>query len=725
MATPRKPHIKKRNPSESAAIKFLRSTIEPGMFGTVIAIDPVSSVCTGRAYTLDDMTAVEQFIEHQAAAHRNLYWSPNPTRTPLNKKPKSADIASMRWVHLDLDDPSPAALARVREYNPPPSMIVASGGGFNVYWALAKPIHANGNITELEDANRRVILDLGGDVGTQDIGRILRLPGTINYPSKTKLANGRVPVPATLVEINPERTYSLDDFPKLTAQELRDWGKKKEQPAPHANDRSRDLMAKIAKAVREGMTDAEIHAALDAHPHAADQADPARAVQRCIDKARSEQTSVIAEIKAHNALIFVNGKFLAMWPHIFDDGLPRLSHISDLKNYWKKIQRGKTSPVDLWLGSQSRTEYSGFTFKPGADGTGDKFNLFRGWGVEPDAKGDCSLFLAHLRDVICDGNADLNDYTIQWLANCVQEPENKPGTAIALSSKQGAGKGTVAEYIAPIFGTHLSRLNGPDQLLGRFNDTLAGKLIAFGDEAAWPNDRRGMEKLKSYITEPRITVERKHIPAIEIDNFCRFIFATNSQHSALAEIDDRRFVVLNASNARVNDHEYFKALAAERLSGGPAAFLHHLLNVKITRNLRVTPKTKALAEQKLLSLDDVGQFARQLLFRKRHERRNADMTVMVLEFGEIILPLRLHAFYLDWARHNSVRFTKTLDALCLGLRRYFTMTTREARADEIKTYQLPKRARVTTLPPLADGRKQFADALGQDVEWPSIQGTDP
>ena len=437
MAVVKRPVVKPRVP---AAVKFLRDATAPGTFGTVIAIDPTRDAdnTVGRAYTSDSIEDIAAFIADHERQHHNLYWSPNPTQAPSDKKPKKADIAAMHWVHLDLDDPSPEARARVQAYRLPPSMIVMSGGGFNVYWRLTEPIHANGNIDELEDANRRVILDLGADKGTQNLDRILRLPGTINYPSKTKLARGRVPVAATLVEINLERTYSLKDFPRLTEQERRDWGKsgKTATAALKSTDRSRDLMAKVSRAVREGASDADIHAALDDHPHAADQSDAARAVDRCIEKARSEQTGIIATINAENALIWVNGKLVVMWPQLFENGLPRLSTAADVRLYWRTHQRGKINPVDLWLGSASRREFSGFCFRPGAGETGDKFNLFRGWGVESDPNGDCSLFLAHLRDVICNGDAQMYLYVIQWLANSVQTPR----TSRAPVSRYAAAK---------------------------------------------------------------------------------------------------------------------------------------------------------------------------------------------------------------------------------------------------------------------------------------------
>jgi hypothetical protein len=80
-------------------------------------------------------------------------------------------------------------------------MIVKSGGGFNVYWALAEPVYANGNIEQLEDANRGLVMAFGADKGTQNLDRILRLPGTLNYPTKAKLRRGRTVVEAVLLEL--------------------------------------------------------------------------------------------------------------------------------------------------------------------------------------------------------------------------------------------------------------------------------------------------------------------------------------------------------------------------------------------------------------------------------------------------------------------------------------------------------------------------------------------
>jgi len=56
------------------------------------------------------------------------------------------------------------------------------------------------------------MLRLGSEAGTQNIDRVLRLPGTTNLPNKKKREAGRVPCPTKLLDFNGVN-YSLDVFP--------------------------------------------------------------------------------------------------------------------------------------------------------------------------------------------------------------------------------------------------------------------------------------------------------------------------------------------------------------------------------------------------------------------------------------------------------------------------------------------------------------------------------
>jgi hypothetical protein len=67
-------------------------------------------------------------------------------------------------------------------------------------------------VKDVEDRAKAVMERLGSKAGTQNVDRILRLPGTTNLPNAKKLRDGRVPCPTKLLAFNGVR-YSLDSFP--------------------------------------------------------------------------------------------------------------------------------------------------------------------------------------------------------------------------------------------------------------------------------------------------------------------------------------------------------------------------------------------------------------------------------------------------------------------------------------------------------------------------------
>jgi hypothetical protein len=50
------------------------------------------------------------------------------------------DLLALPAVFVDLDDPSPEALARLRDIRPAPSCITFTGGGYHAYWWLDVPL---------------------------------------------------------------------------------------------------------------------------------------------------------------------------------------------------------------------------------------------------------------------------------------------------------------------------------------------------------------------------------------------------------------------------------------------------------------------------------------------------------------------------------------------------------------------------------------------------------
>ena len=159
---------------------------------------------------------------------RNIYWSVNPPIKEITKKAEREDIKEVAFLHVDIDprvgEDAEAEKVRILELFagerpaslPLPTAVVFSGGGYQAFWKLTKPIPINGDLALAEDAklyNLKIEQLLGGD-NCHDISRIMRLPGTINVPDERKKRKGRVPELARLVAWNADAVYPLDKFAK-------------------------------------------------------------------------------------------------------------------------------------------------------------------------------------------------------------------------------------------------------------------------------------------------------------------------------------------------------------------------------------------------------------------------------------------------------------------------------------------------------------------------------
>jgi hypothetical protein len=175
---------------------------------------------------------IESFCcEHNGK--RNLYYSVNPTRGPMSKKASKADIAAIEYLLGDLDpksdETSEQAKARyltaLESFEPRATATIDSGNGIQGLWKLGPFIPlGTGSEAIIADAEARsaaLMERLGAKAGTQNIDRILRLPGTINLPNAVKRKAGRVECPTKLIMFNGA-SYSLDSFPLPQRHEKQD-----------------------------------------------------------------------------------------------------------------------------------------------------------------------------------------------------------------------------------------------------------------------------------------------------------------------------------------------------------------------------------------------------------------------------------------------------------------------------------------------------------------------
>ena len=77
-----------------------------------------------------------------------------------------------------------------------------SGGGWHLYWKL-KEVYA---LVEAEDIARheyrlKGLADFfGADMAATDASRVMRIPGTVNWPNELKRVKGRVSALCSLVD---------------------------------------------------------------------------------------------------------------------------------------------------------------------------------------------------------------------------------------------------------------------------------------------------------------------------------------------------------------------------------------------------------------------------------------------------------------------------------------------------------------------------------------------
>jgi hypothetical protein len=227
-------------PDYGAAIDFLRKWSPHGpLVLTAIIPDPPKK---GPKTFTETFSATEDgrlraWLEEQGSLRRGIYFTVNPVARAVKTKPRREHISALAWLHVDVDPADPpkgtspethyaaererilAALRDPPEGIPKPTCIVFSGGGYQAFWRLELPKVLDHSEVMFEDAklwNLALEGALGGD-HCHNVDRIMRLPGTVNWPKQKKRENGRVPTLAELVEWNDERVYGLGEFPKAEA----------------------------------------------------------------------------------------------------------------------------------------------------------------------------------------------------------------------------------------------------------------------------------------------------------------------------------------------------------------------------------------------------------------------------------------------------------------------------------------------------------------------------
>lgn len=415
----------------------------------------------------------------------------------------------------------------------------------------------------------------------------------------------------------------------------------------------------------------------------------------------------------------------------------RFTPVQQKDGKWKEITWSKS-----WWQSQERRQYIGLQFKPSCDykkktinqsggeptvglryrppkTTPGYYNLWRGFAYEPVyKKGSYDTLKNHILNNVCRCNADHYQWLFASIAHMFQRPRERIGTALVFRGKQGVGKSTLGEVVGALLPAHYYQVDDPRYITGNFNAHMAACLLLQAEEAVWAGDKTAEGRLKGLITSKYQMIEAKGIDAIRVKNYVRVWMTSNEAWVVPANKVDRRFAVFDVGEGKLQNHAFFEMLWDELYNGGFEALLYDLLTFDLSKvDVRTTPKTNALLEQKIRSLDSVEAWWFERLWA-------GDITTQRDEWPTQIDKQTL---YKDYVRHSDdvgvrrrrepSQFSREISELCPAI------TSLRVRTED--SYGAPVRKRMWVLPSLEICRCAFESAVDQSVEWPGDEGNMP
>jgi hypothetical protein len=439
----------------------------------------------------------------------------------------------------------------------------------------------------------------------------------------------------------------------------------------------------------------------------------------------------VVELNTKHAVVREGGRTLVL-TETLDPVIGRVvlsrSSFGDLRNFYRnrKVNAGTSEKPDwkplgdFWLNHPQRRQFEGVTFQPGIETPG-YFNLWRGFPYPP-IQGDWSLMQAHLRTTICRNNDAHYRWLLGWMAAALQHPGRQGEICVVLRGKQGTGKGVFARSFGSLFGQHFIHVSNLRHLVGNFNAHLHDAIVLFADEVSWIGDRQGEGVLKMLITEPYIPIEYKGRDVVMAKNHVHLLVASNGEWVVPADLDDRRFFVLDVSDERARDEPYFRAITRQMEHGGRSAMLYDLLHLDLLGiDLRRAPTTEALQAQKRLSMTPQQRWWMDILMAGRILPSHVAWETEVVREP-------LHTNYAESLRILGEKRGITTTELGIALEKLlppgYPLKSQRRVGDGLYEAERPRKWH-WGFPPLHDCRRHFDQLLGMPMNWPTSEDDDP
>lgn len=304
------------------------------------------------------------------------------------------------------------------------------------------------------------------------------------------------------------------------------------------------------------------------------------------------------------------------------------------------------------------------------------FNLFKGFRASllppKDNYDIIQPFLNHIKEVLMNNDDNYNDWFMQYLANLVQNPNNKSNVIVVFQGTQGGGKSIVVDTIvSKIIGKDyaVSTSNPERVFFGNFNSLLCNKILSVINEAG--NELRGcMDKIKDLSVVDSVNVEKKGKDPITFANYNNFIATTNNLNPFDIDWDDRRFAWFRVNDKYVGNEDYFNKLADSIEHEDFASSLYNYLKyeVKITiKNFQKSrPITTDYVKVKLRNLPNPIKFLQNYQFNFK-KARGSDKKIFIVAKSEFYNEYKSYCEQNKYSSYNECSFRAYFDKPNTGI----------------------------------------------------------
>lgn len=230
-------------------------------------------------------------------------------------------------------------------------------------------------------------------------------------------------------------------------------------------------------------------------------------------------------------------------------------------------------------------------------------NIFLGWPLIPKANTDLVTPILALLESLCGAEDNVDDcvvWILRWLAFPLQHPGAKMQTALLMfGEKQGTGKSLFfQDVIAPIYGEY-GTVASQHQLDSTFTAWRSRKLFVLFEEVLSRDDKYSHNgTLKYMITGKSMSINQKNLPERTEKNHMNGAFLSNEPQPIPIELEDRRFMVIEARAKR--EKEFYDAVSDAIAQGGVEAFYQFLLNFPLDGFNEHTKPMMTLAKERVI-----------------------------------------------------------------------------------------------------------------------------